>query len=395
MTETLLFSTLFASIAAVFVCLLIFRQVQKGRGSGESEERIMKRLDGLLDSMSRVREESRAAVQDKVAELLRHAEEQDRAAREEIQRTLQATTETLVGRFEKLQQSNEQKLVEIRGEVEKKLSETLKSSGQAFKDVTDRLSELHVTNQRIVEFSRDLNELQGILKAPKLRGILGEAAMERMLADCLAADQYEFQHDIEGNIVDAVIFNPTGHVPIDSKFPLDSWRKIHTDDLSDADRTVARRNFVRDVKKHLDDISRKYIRPPKTLPFAVMYIPAEGVYYEMMEYAELAEYSREKSVFPASPMTFWALLQVTVIGFRGMRISEEAQHISGLLRALTDDFKKMRDVFDTANTQLGHAKSNMEKAATHLDRFGTKLDSIHTPSLDQGESLKLPGDFPS
>lgn len=395
MTETLLFSTLFASIAALFVGLLVLRQVQKARGSGESEERIMKRLDGLLDSMSRVREESRAAVQDKVAELLRHAEEQDRAAREEIQRTLQGTTETLVGRFEKLQQSNEQKLVEIRGEVEKKLTETLQSSGQAFKDVTERLSELRVTNDRIVQFSRDLHELQGILKAPKLRGELGEAEMERMLRDCLAPDQYETQYAIEGNRVDAVILNPTGHVPVDSKFPLDSWRKIHEGDLSDADRNTARRNFVRDVKKHIDDISQKYIRPPKTLPFAVMYIPAEGVYYEMMEYAELAEYSREKSVFPASPMTFWALLQVTVIGFRGMRISEEAQHISGLLRALTDDFKKMRDVFDTANSQLGHAKSNMDKAATHLDRFGTKLDSIHGTSLDQGEPVKLPGDSES
>ncbi|MDD5088102.1 MAG: DNA recombination protein RmuC [bacterium] len=392
MTETLLFSILIASIAAASAGLLILRRVRSVRDSADSEERIMKRLDGLLDSMSRVREESRAAVQDKVAELLRHAEEQDRSAREEIQRTLNGTTEALIGRFEKLQQSNEQKLGEIRGEVEKKLSETLKSSGQAFKDVTDRLSELHVTNQRIVEFSRDLNELQGILKAPKLRGILGEAAMERMLADCLAADQYEFQREIEGNIVDAVIFNPTGHVPIDSKFPLDSWRKIHADDLSDADRNIARRNFVRDVKKHLDDISRKYIRPPETLPFAVMYIPAEGVYYEMMEYAELAEYARAKSVFPASPMTFWALLQVTVIGFRGMRISEEAQHISGLLRALTDDFRKMRDVFDTANKQLGHAKSNMDNAATQLDRFGTKLDSIHGTSLDQSEPLNLPGD---
>ncbi len=381
----------------------------------------MARFDTVLESVSRWRDEARTTVQEKITELYGKVEEQNRAARTETQQTLDQFRQTLEGnrqavagelalnrqenrdslnkvtqaltdRFEKLQTSNEQKLTEIRNGVEQKLSETLQSSGQAFKDVTDRLSELHVTNQRIVEFSRDLNELQGILKAPKLRGELGEAEMERMLRDCLAPDQYDTQHDIEGKIVDAVILNPTGDVPIDSKFPLDSWRKIHATESTEADRNTARRNFVRDVKKHIDDISLKYIQPPKTLPFAVMYIPAEGVYYEMMEYAELAEYARTKSVFPASPMTFWALLQVTVIGFRGMRISEEAQHINGLLRALTDDFKKMRDVFETANSQLGHAKSNMEKAAGHLDRFGTKLSSIHGTSLDQGEMNSLPGE---
>jgi len=240
-----------------------------------------------------------------------------------------------------------------------------------------------------MEFSQDLHELQNILKAPRLRGEVGEIEMERMLRDCLAPEQFATQFEIEGSRVDAVILNPQGFLPIDSKFPLEAWRRMHAPDATETDRAAARKDFIKSAKGHIETIAAKYIRPPKTLDFAVMYIPVEGVYYEIIEAPEIAEYARSRRVFAASPMTFWALLQVTVIGFRGLRISEQARHIGQLLQALKGDMEKFRDSFDKASKQLGFAKSNMDEAAGHLDRVGTRLDSIQGTPLGDKDNASI------
>lgn len=420
--QTILLAIASALLVALAAYLAVRRAAASSRGTTELETRVMSRLDSVLEAVGRWREESKTAVQDKIGELFDKVEQQNRIARgesqatleqfrstlegnraalsgeleknrEESRKTLETATRALAERFEALQLSNERKLTEIRGEVESKLELTRKNMGQTFQDVIDRLSQLHETNQRIMQFSQDLHELQNILKAPRLRGELGEIEMERMLRDCLAPDQFDVQHEIEGARVDAVILNPQGKLPVDSKFPLEAWRRLHGVDLAEAERGAARKDFVKAVKGHIDSIAAKYIRPPVTLDFAVMYIPVEGVYYEVIENPDLAEHARKSRVFPASPLTFWALLQVTVIGFRGLRISEQARHISGLLVALKGDMDKFRDSFDRASKQVGFAKSNMDEAAGHLNRVGTRLESIHGTPLgsDEDRQVELPG----
>ena len=403
-------------IASLIVALAAYwavRRVASGStGLRETETRLNGRLDGLLESVGRFRDEARNAVQEKIGELYGRVEEQNRRAREETRQTLDqfrgtlskelaqnreeaskslnAVTQSLTEQFKQLQTSNEQKLTEIRGEVEQKLLQTQQNMGQTFQNVIDRLAELRETNQNIMQFSQEMHELQGILKAPRLRGELGEVEMERMLRDCLSPDQFAIQHEIDhNNRVDAVIFNPEGKLPIDSKFPLEAWRRIHAPDSSDADRQTARREFIKAVKGHIETIAQKYIRPPQTLDFAVMYVPAEGIYYELMETPELAEFARQRRVFPASPMTFWALLQVVVIGFRGLRISENAQRIAQLLNALKGDLSKFRDAFRVASKHVGNAKTNMDEAGEHLDRFSVKLEGLDTKPLDGGTSPLL------
>jgi DNA anti-recombination protein RmuC len=121
-------------------------------------------------------------------------------------------------------------------------------------------------------------------------------------------------------------------------------------------------------------------------------VPVEGVYYELMESAELAEYARMQRVFPASPMTFWALLQVTVIGFRGLRISENARQIAGQLAGLRDDVQKFRDAFERAGRQLVHAKANLDDAAGHLERLDVKLMTVTTMSVETENGSALVGE---
>jgi DNA recombination protein RmuC len=121
-----------------------------------------------------------------------------------------------------------------------------------------------------------------------------------------------------------------------------------------------------------------------------MYIPAEGVYYEIMELPDLTEYARNARVFPASPTTFWALLQVTVIGFRGLQLTEHARHMAELLNALRGDLTRVKDAFDKAVKQLGHAKGNMDEAAGYLDRFDAKFRDVQAPSVEGGDAPQLP-----
>jgi DNA recombination protein RmuC len=422
MITAIIVSIISAILVAVTASLVVRRTLQRQTGAADTEARLMGRFDGIMEAVGRWRDEARNTVQEKLSEFYEKSEQQNRGARQETQQTieqfratldgyrasltqelernrresresLESVTKSLQERFEKLQTSNEQKLVEIRGEVERKLEQTRENMGQTFKDVSERLSQLHETNQRIMQFSQDLNELQNILRAPRLRGEVGEVEMERMLSECLAPDQFDTQYEIDGSRVDAVLLNPNGMLPIDSKFPLEAWRRVHDAELSETDRATAKKDFVKAVKGHIDTIAQKYIRPPKTLDMAVMYVPVEGVYYEMIETPELTEHARKCRVFPASPTTFWALLQVTVIGFKGLRMTEHAKHMTDLLNALGGDLNRVKTSFERATKQIGNAKSNMDEAAGYLDRFDSKFRSVQSTTLEEGnEELLLPTD---
>ncbi|MBM3324414.1 MAG: DNA recombination protein RmuC, partial [Calditrichaeota bacterium] len=220
-----------------------------------------------------------------------------------------------------------------------------------------------------------------ILQSPKLRGEFGELTLEKMLRECLAPEQYALQFSLGSEKADAVILSRQGHLAIDSKFPLENWRRTRDGELSQEERDRAARDFGRDVRKHIEDIARKYIRPPVTLDFAVMFIPADSVYYELLQQADVLEQAWQRRVFAASPTTFWALLQVTVIGFRGMKISEEAQKIAALLDGLRRDLDKFRDAFQKAYKQIGFARDNMEDAGKHLEHFGVTLETLRLPGV--------------
>lgn len=407
--------TLIITMSVVGAALLVWLQLQRlGRRAESERERALameQRLNLLHDSVERVRQESQKTLSEELRESrremageqelsrkeTRESIEQFRAsletlreslstdqsrARVESRETLTQSVEKLGEQFKNLQQSNEQKLAEIQNRVDQKLSETITRNDTLFKGVTERLTELHATNEKIQRFSQELEELQTVLKAPKLRGELGEIEMERMLRDCLHPDQFEVQYPIGSGRVDAVIKNPHGWLPVDSKFPLDAYNRLRAA-TNDAEADTARKEFSRAVRKHVDDIARKYISPPETLLFAVMFVPAEGVYYELLSTPELMEYARKQNVFPTSPTSFWALLQVTVIGFKGMMISEDARRITGLLKALGDDLGKLRGAFDKAVTQVRNAANNMDAAQKELEKVERKVEGIQYSGSDE------------
>jgi DNA recombination protein RmuC len=200
--------------------------------------------------------------------------------------------------------------------------------------------------------------------------------------------QYRFR---EGTIVDAVIRLKEGMVPVDAKFPLENFRRM-LDAASDDDRQAARKEFVRNVKKHIDDIHDRYIRPEEgTFPFALMYLPAENVYYETIIRGDaednekaLYSYATAKQVMPVSPNSFYAYLLTLAQGFRGLKIEERAVEIVNHLNRLRQDLERFSDDFRKVGMHIANAQTRFGEAEKRLARFEEKLINAGDHALPAG-----------
>ena len=228
-------------------------------------------------------------------------------------------------------------------------------------DIQQKLGSLAASAQYMQELGKDMRSLQTILSSPKLRGNFGEYLLTSLLKDAIPAKNYETQyHFSDGSAVDAVIKLGNHLVCIDSKFPMESFQRLVSS--ADADsKKKARSEFVKSVKARVDEISKKYIRPNEgTFDFALMYIPSESVYYEILtndtvKKYELFEYAMQNRVIPVSPNTFYAYLMSVAYGLRGLKIEQKAEKIISSLSALRVSCKELLDDFDTLGKHLSNA----------------------------------------
>ncbi|HEY7164492.1 MAG TPA: DNA recombination protein RmuC [Candidatus Binatia bacterium] len=279
---------------------------------------------------------------------------------------------------------------EILQKTQQTLGERLDNAARVVGNVQKSLGGLEEANRKIYEVGRDIASLQEILGAPKLRGGLGEYFLEDLLGQILPPRHFTIQHGFKsGEKVDAVVRIGTSLVPVDAKFPLENFRRMMQATSND-DRTRIRRQFAGDVRKHVDAIAAKYILPDEgTYDFALMYIPAENVYYETIVADEgegernLSHYALAKRVIPVSPNSFYAYLQAIVLGLKGLKIEDRAQEVLQYLGRLQGDFTRFRDEFAVLGKHLGHAQSSYQSSEKRLDQFGQKLaaaDEEQTPT---------------
>jgi DNA recombination protein RmuC len=269
---------------------------------------------------------------------------------------------------------------EILERTQQNLGERLDNAARVVGSVQKSLGGLEEANRKIYEVGKDIASLQEILRAPKLRGGLGEFFLEDLLAQILPTHHFAIQHAFKsGERVDAVIKLGGSLVPVDSKFPLENFKRI-LEAANDDERTRTRRQFISDVKKHVDAIAGKYILPDEgTYDFALMYIPAENVYYETIIKDDsegernLSQYALSKRVVPVSPNSFYAYLQAIVLGLKGMKIEERAKEIIQYLSRLGGDFAKFREDFGLLGKHLGHAQSSYQTTEKRLEQFGQRL----------------------
>lgn len=283
----------------------------------------------------------------------------------------------------------------VRADVGNRLDANVSAMQQTSKTVGDRIATVHSAfaslqkqvgemseqARQIADVSKGLGDLERILSAPKLRGGVGEMQLENLLAQVFAREQYDVQYRFSsGDIVDAVVHLPQGDVAIDSKFSLENFRRI-AEAESDAERKAARRDFLKDVKKRIDEIAGKYIRPAEgTLPLALMYVPAENVYYEAVIRDEngddLYDYCVQRRVFPVSPNSLYAYLQTIIVGMNGMRVSQRAEIILREIQSLKLEFEEFDSVYGKLGTHLKNAVNNYEACARELNKLENRLLSL-------------------
>jgi DNA recombination protein RmuC len=284
---------------------------------------------------------------------------------------LQQTTQTLAGT-----------IGTVRDETRAVREETKAAIQQQSLQVAQTLGDLKATNNRILEQSRSLDEFQRMLQSPKLRGDFGEFTLEQMLRDLLPAEHYECQAPIGKGRVDALIRTPYGVLCIDCKFPLDNFRRALQESDGPA-RDAAMKQFCSDVKGRIKEIADRYVLPPETLDVAFMFVPAENVYYELIGRPELLSYGRQFHVVPVSPNTMYAYLQALAVGFRGMKIQEEAKRVQEMLAGLTTRFDKFQEHFTMVGKHLDNAKSQFERAMRDVERFDATLQGAKIGRLEE------------
>jgi DNA recombination protein RmuC len=275
-----------------------------------------------------------------------------------------------------------QQLQNSSGEINKRLDNAARVIG----DVQKNIGELSESSRRIFEVGKDIATLQEILQPPKLRGGLGEQFLGELLSQILPPEFFTLQYPFSsGERVDAVIRLGERLVPIDSKFPLDNFKRI-IECKTEEEKKVSQKAFSRDVKKHIDDIASKYILPQeKTYDFALLYIPAENVYYETITKDEafgeekgILNYALKKKVIPVSPNSFFAYLQVIVLGLRGLKIEKDAHRILDSLSGLNKELDAFQSDFQLVGKHIANAMNKYEEARRRLDKFGFKLEQIES-----------------
>ncbi len=282
-------------------------------------------------------------------------------------------------------------LQQVTGQMAERFSENSRllqkasaDTGQLIADISVRLGELGRSSQEILALGQDIRGLQQIFQAPKVRGGLGEIALASLLQQTFPLEHFSIQHAFQdGLVVDAVLRLPGGLVPIDSKFPLSGFRLI-LEATTPEQRDRARRQFAREVRRHVDDIAQKYIRPSEgTLDFALMYVPAENVYYELIAREpgdgedEITAYSQKRRVIPVSPNSIHAYLQAIAYGLMGLRIERRAAEVLKGLQQLSGDYGTFRETLNLALKHLRNAQAAFAEADRCSERLGDKIQQFN------------------
>jgi DNA recombination protein RmuC len=288
------------------------------------------------------------------------------------------------------------------------LMKNLRTTSGIVKDVTEKLTKLDETNKQVLNFSEQLQSLENILKNPKQRGILGEYWLETLLGQVLAPGQYQMQYDLgveesTGSklIPDAVLFVKEMLIPIDAKFSLENYNRIAKEGMG-PEREKLEKEFKSDVKKRIDETS-KYIQPSKgTTNFAFMFVPAEGVYHNLItsnvgavsvNTRNLIEYAFEKGVMVVSPTSFFAYLQTVILGLKALQIEDsvkdiqkQAELLMRHIRAYEESHNKVGKHLETSVRAYSAATKELKKIDKDIYRI---TDGAAGKELNPAEILDV------
>ncbi len=313
--------------------------------------------------------------------------------RKKVDESLEKNARQLGERVKELIETNEKRLGEISGKVEERLDKGFEKTTTVFADVLKRLALIDKAQEKIAELSGNVVSLQEVLADKRSRGAFGEVQLSALISNMMPENSYSLQHTFDNGVrADCVLFlpEPTGTICIDSKFPLESYQRMTDSTLGDADRKSAEQQFRQDIKKHIKDISSKYIIPGETSDGAVMFIPAEAVFAEIHgHYPELVEEAQNARVWLASPTTMMAVLTTSRAVLKDAATRKQVHIIQDHLVALSKDFDRFQQRMDKLATHIGQANKDVGDVQISAKKITSRFTKIERVELDGEEAGEL------
>ncbi|MCG3202759.1 MAG: hypothetical protein NFCOHLIN_02644 [Gammaproteobacteria bacterium] len=316
------------------------------------------------------------------------------AVQQQVASALLRYAEDLGRRLEALTQTTDKRLVEISGQVEKRLAEGFEKTTATFADVLKRLAVIDEAQKRITELSSNVVSLQEVLSDKRSRGAFGEVQLAALVRNVMPEANFALQYTLpNGRVVDCVLFlpSPTGMVPIDAKFPLDTYRLLIDATRPEAERRQHERTFKQDIRKHVHDIAEKYIIPGTTADGAVMFIPAEAVFAEIQaHHPDLVEEAHAMRVWMVSPTTLWAVLNTARAVLKDAATREQVNIIQEHLGLLARDFDRFKERMDALSRHIAQAHDDVQKVNTSARKISERFARIERVEFEASETDMLP-----
>ncbi len=363
--QTVMTIALLILLAVTLIGVLILMIRQSSQGSQhqlQSSEQIAGLRENLLKTLSENQLQATTLTQRSMGEV-----------REEMRTSIT-----------QLQSFTHQRLQEIQTQVHTQLKQNLDQNFGAFQEMSKGLASLQSSAGQMVQISQQVNELNHLLASPKLQGNFGEVVLEQLLSDILPLASYRLQPKLaEGCQPDAVIQLQDQFLCIDSKFPKDRYTVLINESITLDQRTQALKELSQTVRGMIKEVAQKYIRPDlKTVDFALLFIPSEVLYYELLRMSEITELCRKSKVSLSSPNTVAALLHSVALAFRNHEMQKNAQNLIVQIQELHKHFEGFRGDFTNLGKRISQAQEDFLKAQRDLERFDRSIARIQ-----EGNSL--------
>ncbi len=362
------------------------RQLAQQRSLEEFKERLLGALNGIDESAKK----SQLELRDKLVQELRTS---IKDIRQELTSTLTNNSDNILKGMKSLTQSTDERLKEISGQVEKRLSDGFEKTTKTFNDVLKRLALIDDAQKKITELSSDVVSLQQVLADKRSRGAFGEVQLNALIKNVLPENHFSIQYKLTNDkIADCILFlpEPTGNVVIDAKFPLETYQRMTDFESSDIERQAASKQFKQDIKKHIKDIKEKYIIEGETAPGAMMFIPAEAVFAEIHgHFPELVELAYKEKVWMVSPTTMMAILTTASAVIKDEATRKQVHIIQEHLGHLSRDFGRFKDRMDNLSKHIGQVSKDVDQINTSAQKITSRFHKIEQVDLPEEERSDL------
>jgi len=380
-----------------------FKAAEQTRANQQLQDSFQQTRSALLEaqgnSQSKMEQrfgEVQHALEKRLGEMSQVSVERFGGMQQSIEKRLGEMSKDSIESFAKsnneLHELLQKRLNDISGQVEQRLDKGFEKTTETFTDVVKRLALIDEAQKRITELSSNVVSLQEVLTDKRSRGAFGEVQMAGLISNVMPEGSYALQHTLSNSTrVDCMMFlpEPTGHIAIDSKFPLDSFQKMMDNDATDIDRTKAEKQFRLDIKKHIKDISEKYIIEGETADGAIMFIPAEAVFAEIHAHQpKLVDEAQRARVWMVSPTTLMAILTTARAVLKDSATRKQVHVIQEHLINLSKDFDRFRKRMDNLSKHIKQANKDVEEVNISATKISGRFEKIEKVEIKR-EDVEL------